>query len=92
MYALSARGETPRTPPLNHSFNLVVGKVNRVLMHVYSHENSENEKATFLTGQVLDYPGTIPYCDFRPNKDHCPVHVMPFDSVTYLPGEWMTFR
>ena len=64
MHALSARGETPRTPPLNHSFNLVVGKVNRVLMRVYSHEN---EKATFLTGQVLDYPGTIPYCDFRPN-------------------------
>ena len=64
MYALSARGETPRTPPLNHSFNLVVGKVNRVLMRVYS---LENEKATFLTGQELDYPGTIPYCDFRPN-------------------------
>ena len=64
MYALSARGETPRTPPLNHSFSLVVGKVNRVLMRVYS---LENEKATFLTGQVLDYPGTIPYCDFRPN-------------------------
>ena len=64
MYALSARGETPRTPPLNHPFNLVVGKVNRVLMRVYS---LENEKATFLTGQVLDYPGTIPYCDFRPN-------------------------
>ena len=67
MYALSARGETPRTPPLNHPFNLVVGvvgKVNRGLMRVYS---LENEKATFLTGQVLDYPGTIPYCDFRPN-------------------------
>ena len=64
MYALSARGETPRTPPLNHPFNLVVGKVNRVLMRVYSFEN---EKATFLAGQVLDYPGTIPYCDFRPN-------------------------
>ena len=64
MYALSARGETPRTPPLNHPFNLVVGKSNRVLMRVYS---LENEKATFLTGQVLDYPGTIPYCDFRPN-------------------------
>ena len=64
MYALSARGETPRTPPLNHPFNLVVGKVNRVLMRVYS---LENEKATFLTGQVHDYPGTIPYCDFRPN-------------------------
>ena len=64
MYALSARGETPRTPPLNHPFNLVVGKVNRVLMRVYS---LENEKATFLTGQVLDYPGTILYCDFRPN-------------------------
>jgi hypothetical protein len=54
----------PRTPPLNHPFNLVVGKVNRVLIRVYS---LENEKATFLTGQVLDYPGTIPYCDFRPN-------------------------
>ena len=64
MYALSARGETPRTPYLNHSFNLVVGKVNRVQMRVYS---LENEKATFLTGQVLDYPGTIPYCDFRPH-------------------------
>jgi hypothetical protein len=64
MYALSARGETPRTPPLNHPFNLVVGKVNRVLMRVY---NLENEKAAFLTGQVLDYPGTIPYCDFHPN-------------------------
>ena len=64
MYALSARGETPRTPPLNHPFNLVVGKVNRVLMRVYS---LENEKTTSLTGQVLDYPGTIPYCDFRPN-------------------------
>ena len=63
---MSAREETPRTPPLNQSFNLVVGKVNRVLMRVYSHEN-ENEKATFLTGQELDYPGTIPYCDFRPN-------------------------
>ena len=63
MYALSARGETPRTPPLNHPFNLVVGKVNRVLMRVYS---LENEKATFLTGQVLDYPGTIPCCDFYP--------------------------
>ena len=62
MYALSARGETPRTPPLNHPFNLVV--VNSVLMRVYS---LENEKATFLTGQVLKYPGTIPYCDFRPN-------------------------
>ena len=48
MYALSARGETPRTPPLNHPFNLVVGKVNRVLMRVYSFEN-EKEKATFLT-------------------------------------------
>ena len=66
MYALSARGETPRTPPLNHPFNLVVGKVNRVVMRVYSFEN-ENENATFLAGQVLDYPGTIPYCDFRPN-------------------------
>ena len=64
MYALSARRETPRTPPLNHPLNLVVGKVNRVLMRVYS---LENEKATFLTGQELDYPGTIPYCDFHPN-------------------------
>ena len=64
MYALSARGETPRTTPLNHPFNLVVGKVNRVLMRVSSFEN---EKATVLAGQVLDYPGTIPYCDFRPN-------------------------
>ena len=61
---LSARGETPRTPPLNRSFNLVLGKVNRVLMRVYSHGN---EKATFLTSQVLDYPGTILYCDFCPN-------------------------
>ena len=64
MYALSARGETPRTPPLNHPFNLVVGKVNRVLMRVYS---LENEKATFPTGKALDYPGTIPNCDFHPN-------------------------
>ena len=64
MYALSARGETPRTAPLNHPFNLVVGKVNCVLMRVYS---IESEKATYLTGQELDYPGTIPYCDFRPN-------------------------
>jgi hypothetical protein len=64
MYALSAWGETHRTSPLNHPFNLVVGKVNRVLMRVYSFEN---EKATFLAGQVLDYLGTIPYCDFRPN-------------------------
>ena len=66
MYALTARGENPEHPPLNHPFNLVVGKVNRVVMRVYSLEN-ENENATFLTGQVLDYPGTIPYCDFRPN-------------------------
>ena len=61
---LEERPPEPRTPSLNHSFNLVVGKVNRVLMRVYSHEN---EKATFLTGQELHYPGTIPYCDFRPN-------------------------
>ena len=75
MYALSARGETPRTPPLNLSFNLDMGKVNLVLMRVYSHEN---EKATFLTGQVFDYPGAIPYCDFRPNWDYCLVHVSTF--------------
>ena len=58
-------GERPPDPP-SHLFNLVVGKVNRVLMHVYT-SSFENEKAAFLTGQVLDYPGTIPYCDFHPN-------------------------
>ena len=47
MYALSARGETPRTPPLNHPFNLVVGKVNRVLMRVYSLENEKANVAEF---------------------------------------------
>ena len=64
MHARLGGSETLRTPPLSPSFNLVVGKVNRVLMRV---QCPENEKATFLTGQVLDYPGTIPYCDFHPN-------------------------
>ena len=53
MYALSARGETPRTPPLSPPFNLVVGKVDRLLMRVYS---IENENATFSTGQLVVIP------------------------------------
>ena len=62
---MRARGETPWKPPLSPSSNLVLGKVDRVMMRVYS---LENEKAIFLIGQVLDYPQTIPYCSgYHPN-------------------------
>jgi hypothetical protein len=68
--SLSARGAggrgigDTRTSSFTQPFTLVVGEVNRVLICVYS---LENEKATFSTGHVLDYPGTIPYCHFHPN-------------------------
>jgi hypothetical protein len=66
-----------------------VGKVNRVMMRVYS---LENEKATFLTGQVLDYPGAIPTATFTLTKTIAQYTPAPFKTVTYLIGEWMTFR
>ena len=53
----------PEPHPLSHPFNLVVDNVNRVLMRVHS---LKNEYATYFTGQVLDYPGTIPYSVFHP--------------------------
>jgi len=91
MYALSARGETPRTPPLNHPFNLVVGKVNHVLMRVYS---LENEKATFLTGQVhnMTIPERFPTATFALTRTIAQYTSVPFNSVTYLSGEWTTIR
>ena len=68
--SLSARGgrgqgagdRRPSKPPLlalSQPFALVVAKVNRVLMRVYS---LEKEKTTFSTGHVLDYStySTIP--------------------------------
>ena len=85
--------ETPRTlpPSLTQPSTLVVGKVNRVLMRVYS---LENEKATFLTGQVhnMTIPERFPTATFALTRTIAQYTSVPFNSVTSLPGEWTTFR
>ena len=85
---LSARGETPRTPPLNHPFNLVVGNVNRVLMFTAM----KTKKPPFWLIRYSTILERFPTATFALTRTTAQYTSVLFNSVTYLPGKWTAFR